>query len=86
MSIKMTMVRLHLPPHRNLGKFVHSTLPVSFLRDNKSCWSFLHSVCARRYGRTHTGGKCVTCLGFTDWWSNPLVLAPVVGGASRSGV
>ena len=32
------------PPFRSLGNFVHPTLPVSFGRDSKSCWSLLSVV------------------------------------------
>ena len=38
------MVQSHLPPFRNLGNFVHLTLPVSFGRDTKSRWSILSGV------------------------------------------
>ena len=34
----------HLPPFRNLGSFVHLTLPVSFGRDTKSRWALLYLV------------------------------------------
>ena len=51
---------------RNLGNFVHLTLPVSFGRDTKSRWSLLSSVYARGSKRSHTGGKCVTCTGLTN--------------------
>ena len=53
------MVQSHLPPFRNLGTFVHLTLPVSFGRDTKSRWSLLSGVYARGSKRSHTGGKCV---------------------------
>ena len=39
----------------NLGNFIHSTLPVSFRGDTKSCWSLLLSD-ARGSKRPHTGG------------------------------
>ena len=45
------------------GNFVHPTLPVSFGRDTKSCWSLQSGVYARRSKRSHTGGKYVTCCG-----------------------
>ena len=35
------------PPFRNLGNFVHPTLPLSFGRDSKSRWSLLSGVYAR---------------------------------------
>ena len=60
------MVESHLPPFRNLGNFVHLTLPVSFGRDTKSRWFFLSGVYARGSKRSHTGGKCVICSGLTN--------------------
>ena len=56
----------HLPPIRNIGIFVHLTLPVSFGRDIKSRWSLLSGVYARGSKRSHTGGKYVTCSGLTN--------------------
>ena len=35
------------PPFLNLGNLVYPTLPVSFGRDTKSCWSLLPVVYAR---------------------------------------
>ena len=43
------------PPFQSLGNFVHPTLPVSFRRDSKSCWSLLSGVYARRNKRSHAG-------------------------------
>ena len=56
------------PPH----------LPVSFGRDTKSRWSLLSGVYARGSKRSHTGGKYVTCSGFTNsrWTLNALEMAP----------
>ena len=45
---------------------VHLTLPVSFGRGARSRWVILSGVCARGSKRSHTGGKCVTCSGFTN--------------------
>ena len=47
----------------NLGKFIYPTLPVSFGRDTKRCWSLLSGVYARGSKRSHTVGKCVTYRG-----------------------
>ena len=44
----------HLP-FRSFGNFFHSTLPVSFGRDSKSCWSLLFGVYARGSKRSHAG-------------------------------
>ena len=48
-------VRNHLLPFRNLGNFVHPTLPVSFGRDTKCCWSLLSGVCVSGSKISHTG-------------------------------
>ena len=53
-TIEVTVVQSHLLPFRNLGNFVHLTLPVSFRRDTKSQWSFLSGVYARGSKRSHT--------------------------------
>ena len=60
------VVQSHLPPFRNLGNFVHVSLPVSFGRDTKSRWSLLSGVYAGGSKRSHTGGRCVTCSGLTN--------------------
>ena len=60
------VVQSHLSPFRNLGNFVHLTLPVSFGRDTKSRWSLLYGVYARGTKRSHTGGKYVTCSGLSN--------------------
>ena len=57
---------IHPPPFRNLGNFVHPTLPVSFGRDTNSRRSLLSGVYARRSKISHKGGKCVTCSGLTN--------------------
>ena len=44
---RWTAAENHLPRFRNLGNFVHLTLPVSFGRDTKSRWSLLSGVYAR---------------------------------------
>ena len=61
-----TVVQSHLPPFRNLGNFVHLTLPVSFGRDTKSRWSLLSGVYARGSKRSHIEGKFVTCSGLIN--------------------
>ena len=66
LSIEVTVVQSHLPPFRNLGNFIHLTLPVSFRRDTKSRWSLLSGVYARGNERSHTRGKCVTCSALTN--------------------
>ena len=40
---------------------------MSFGRDTKSRWSLLSGVYARGSKRSHTGGKCVTCSGLTNY-------------------
>ena len=53
------MVQSHLPPFRNLGNFVHLTLPVSFGRDTKAGGPFyLVSVPGEIKDPTQ---ECVTC-------------------------
>ena len=56
-SVEGTRVQNHVLPFRNLGNFVHPTLPVSFERDSKSHWSLLSGVYgyARGSKRPHTG-------------------------------
>ena len=63
-------VRFPLAPLGNVGNFIYPTLPVSFGRDTKTCWSLLSAVYARGSKRAHTGGKCVTCRGLhNSTWS-----------------
>ena len=66
-------------PLRNLGKFVYPTLPASFGRDSLSCWSLLSGVCARGSKRSHTGGKCVICLGLHNSEINHSCVSPRKG-------
>ena len=54
-KVEGTGVQNYLLPFRNLGNFVHPTLPVSFGRDTKSRWSLLSGVYARGSKRPHTG-------------------------------
>ena len=42
-------------PFQSLGNFIYPTLPVSFGRDSKSCWSLLSDVYARGSKRSHAG-------------------------------
>ena len=63
LTIEWSRVRIPLRPFGNFGNFLYPTLPVSFGRDTKSCWSLLSGVYARGSERSHTGGKCVTCRG-----------------------
>ena len=65
-GLSIEVVQSHLPPFRNLGNFVHLTLPVSFGRDTKRRWSLLSGVYVRGSERSHTGGKCVICSGLTN--------------------
>ena len=60
LSIEGTVVQSHLPPFRNVGNFVHLSLPVSFGRDTNSRWSLLSGAYARGSKISHTGAKCVT--------------------------
>ena len=43
------------PLFQNLANFIHPTLPVSFGRDSKSCWSLLSGVCAKGSKRSQAG-------------------------------
>ena len=61
------MVQSHLPPFSKLRQFRNPRLPVSFGRDTKSRWFLLSGVYARGSKRSHTGGKCVTCSGLTNF-------------------
>ena len=72
------MVQSHLLPFQNLGNFFTPHLPVSVGRDTKSRWSLLSGVYARGSKISHTGGKCVTCSGLTNfrWTLNALQRAP----------
>ena len=42
-------------PFQSLGNFIYPTLPVSFGRDSKNCWSLLSGVYARGSKRSHAG-------------------------------
>ena len=50
---------------RNFVNSVYPTLPVFFGGDSKSRRSLLSGVHARGSKRSHTRGKCLTCLGLT---------------------
>ena len=52
-SVEGTGVRNHPLLFRNLGNFIHPTLPMSFRRDTKSRCSLLSGGCARGSKRPH---------------------------------
>ena len=64
LSIERTGVKVHLPPFRILGNFVHHTLPVSSGRDTISHWSLLPFVYAR--GSKINREMVKTCCGLTE--------------------
>ena len=55
-------IRIDLLPIRNLGNFVHPTLPVSFGRDSKNRSTLLPGVCFRESKILYTGKwKALSC-------------------------
>ena len=61
MSVEMIGVLVHTLPFRNVGNFVHPTLPASFGRDAKSRRFLLPGVYAREVKDPTHKVKSVTC-------------------------
>ena len=72
------VVQTHLPPFRNLGKFVFFTFVCLSEEIQKACSPFYLVSIPGEVVTSHTGGKCLTCSGLTNsrWTLNALQRAP----------
>ena len=61
-----TVIQSYLPPFRDLGSFVHLTLPVSLGRYTNSRQSILFYVYATETIKSHKGVGYIICSGLTN--------------------